>query len=324
MKFVFDPETGQTVGDPFFVQTFGNAIDPDIQPPKTLQYAIGYDQQVSDTIAIGAQYVYKDTSDLIGFEINGGLWSPHPFTDPFNNNQYVLLDLIENPTLLKGNNFGDFCEHIVGGGGASMCNQRRDYWQKYHGLILTFTKRMASNWALNASYTYSKSWGLNPRPLDIRQFNPFYSSLRESDPNTWVNAEGRLQGDRPHMFRIQGVFNQLPLGLNAAVNLDFSTGRPHTRQISVPLEQGRKRVIMERDLRMDNFEVIDLTIGRRFAIGSQVAVNVNGTIYNLLNSDSVTSLESQASQVLSSPGDVFTPGVWTKPRRLQLQVGLQF
>lgn len=322
--FAFDPVLGHKVGDPITDQAFGNAIDPNIEPPRTLQYALGYEQQLSDTMSVGGQYIYKDTTNLIGFEINGGLWAQHPFTDPFTGTQYTLLDLVENPTLVKGNFAGDFCSHIVGGGSASMCNQDLHYFNRYKGLVLTFTKRMSKNWALNASYTRSKSWGLNPRPLDQRQFNPFYGSLRESDPNTWVNAEGLLQGDRPNMFRVQGVWNQLPLGLNLSANVDFSTGRPHTRQFSVGLEQGHKRVIMERDIRLDNIKVIDLTIGRRFALSKGAAILVNGTIYNLLNADNVTDLESQGSQVLSNPGDVYTPGTWTKPRRLQLQVGLQF
>lgn len=322
--YSFDPITNTKVGDPIVDQAFGNAIDPNIQPPRTLQYALGYDQQLTNTIAIGAQYIYKDTTDLIGFEINGGLWAPHPFTDPFTGAQYTLLDLVDNPTLVKGNFAGDFCDHIIGGGSASMCNQNLHYFNKYHGLVLTFTKKMSSNWALNASYTRSKSTGLNPRPLDQRQFNPFYGSLRESDPNTWVNAEGLLQGDRPDMFRVQGVWSQLPLGINAAVNVDFSTGRPHTRQYRVGLEQGGKRVIMERDIRLDPIQVIDLTVGRRFALSKGFNIQLNGTIYNLLNSDNVLDLSSQASQVLANPGDAFTPGTWTKPRRLQLQLGMQF
>jgi len=177
---------------------------------------------------------------------------------------------------------------------------------------------------MNASYTWSKSVGLNPRPLDIRQFNPFYGSTTESDPNTYVNAFGRLQGDRPDMFRIQGVWNNLPWGLNAAANLDFSTGRPFNRQARAGLEQGRKRFIVERGFREPNIKSIDLTVGRRFPLSKGVAALVNATIYNVLNADNPLSLNSQTSQVLVSPGDEFTQGLWTQPRRLQFQLGLQF
>jgi hypothetical protein len=194
------------------------------------------------------------------------------------------------------------------------------YFNKYDGVVFTFTKKMSRNWALNASYTWSRSTGLGPRPLSEIQFNPFYGSTREGDPNTYVNANGLLQGDRTNMFRVQGVWSKLPLGLNAAANVDFSTGMPYTRQFSVGLEQGHKRVIMQRDYRLPAFKMVDLTIGRRFDLSKGVSAQLNGTIYNLLNANNPYEL---ASLVLSE-GEVFTPDAWTKPRRLQIQLGLQF
>lgn len=317
--YAYDPITN-TRGDLSYELNFSSPVDPGIQPPRTLQYALGYDQQLSDTIAIGGQFVYKDTTNLIGFEVNGGSWNPYPFTDPFTGNEYTLLDLVDSPTIQKGNFAGDFCNHIIGGGSASMCNQDLHYFNKYKGLVLTFTKKMSNNWALNASYTRSKSWGLSPRPLEQDQFNPFYGNTRGSDPNAWVNAEGRLQGDRPNMFRIQGFWNKLPLGLNASVNVDFSTGKPNTRQYSVDLTQGFTRVIMARDIRLPNFKVIDLTIGREFDLGKSVRLRLNGTIYNLLNTDN----ELYMASLVLGDGSVFTPDTWAKPRRLQLQLGMHF
>ena len=81
------------------------------------------------------------------------------------------------------------------------------------------------------SYTWSKSTGLIPRMLSQTQFNPFYRSQEGADPNNYVNADGRLQGDRPNMFRAMGVFNNLPWGLTSSVAVDFSDGPPRNRQI---------------------------------------------------------------------------------------------
>jgi hypothetical protein len=316
--WTFDPVLGKQ--DLVFQQNYNNAIDPNVKPPKTLQYALGYDHQLSDNVAVGIQYVYKDTTDLIGWQINGGSWAPTTFTDPFTGKTYTLLNLVDNPTLQKSNSVGDFCDHIIGGGTASMCDQNLSYFQKYHGVVLTFTKKFSNNWALNASYTWSHSYGLNPRPLEQNQFNPFYGSTREADPNAWLNAYGNLQGDRPNMIRAQGVFNNLPWGLTSAVNFDFDNGRPFTRQFSVPLDQGHRRVIMDRDLQNPWFKTIDLTIGKRFPITKGAYAQVNATIYNLLNSSAILDYES----LVLSEGEVFTPLDWTKPRRLQIQTMLQF
>jgi len=298
-------------------------LNPNIDPPRALQYSVGYDHQIGDSIALGAQYVYKDTKDLVGWQILGGSWTPVDFVDPVTGTHYTLLNKDQDnpPILQKGNSPGDFCDHIVGGGTASMCaDAAKGYFQKYHALLLTFEKRFSGNWGLNASYTWSRSTGLIPRMLSQTQFNPFYSGRDGSDPNNFTNADGRLQGDRPHMFRVQGVFFKLPADLQASVSADFSSGRHHVRQFQVPLDQGLTRVILERDLRLSTFKVIDVTIGKRINIGDQVQIRLEGTIFNLLNSNNELSLADLALD----EGEQFTADSWTKPRRLQLRVGFQF
>ena len=66
-------------------------MDPDINPPRTLQYSLGYEQQFGETMSAGVTYVYKDTKDLIGWEIIGGDSEQVPFTDPVTGTQYTLL-----------------------------------------------------------------------------------------------------------------------------------------------------------------------------------------------------------------------------------------
>ena len=81
----------------------GAGVDPDINPPRTLQYSLGYEQQFGETMSAGVTYVYKDTKDLIGWEIIGGDWEQVPFTDPVTGTQYTLLSNVgAPPTLRKG------------------------------------------------------------------------------------------------------------------------------------------------------------------------------------------------------------------------------
>ena len=46
-------------------------------------------------------------------------------------------------------------------------------------------------------------------------------STEGSDPNNYINAEGRLQGDRPNMFRAQAVFFKLPWDIVASRAVDI-------------------------------------------------------------------------------------------------------
>jgi hypothetical protein len=112
--------------------------------------------------------------------------------------------------------------------------------------------------------------------------------------------------------------------LQASVAANFESGRHLTRQIRTPsslLNQGGVPIIMERNLRLDSVQAIDVSIGRQFDIAGDFRLRVQGSIYNLLNSDNPLSV---ASLLLQTPGQTFQPDFWTQPRRLELRVGFEF
>jgi hypothetical protein len=162
---------------------------------------------------------------------------------------------------------------------------------------------------------------LLPRMLEQSQGTAFFSQRRGSDPNSFVNADGRLQADRPHMFRVQAVFFDLPGGMHASTSAEFSSGRAHSRQIRVP--DLRSIVIMEPigTYRYSPIENIDVSIGRNFMFGDRVQLRFDAAVYNLLNSDQ--ELWNQTLQ-LQSPDQTFVPVNWVKPRRMQIHFGLEF
>ena len=311
--FAFNPETGRFDDLLYTIPGDDVQVNKDIKAPRTLQYSAGFEHQFSDSMSGGVQYIYKDTKDLIGWEIIGGNYFTTTFTDPFTGAQYSILNIPDEasrPIIRKGNDPGSFPG-----------SEDLDYFQTYHGVLFTFQRRFSKNFGFNANYTWSKSEGLIPDMLDDTQFNPLYGSRDGSDPNHFINASGRLQGDRPHMFRAQGVFFDLWGGINASFAMDLSSGRPFNRQIRVPTEQGRKSVIMERDLRHSTFKTIDVSVGKIFHLGNDVGIRVDGTIFNILNSDN--ELE-WADLRLASPDETFVPVDWIQPRRLQLRLGFQF
>jgi hypothetical protein len=329
--FLFNPDTNQFE---LQGQSFEDLVPPApgaLDPPRALNYSIGYDRQIGNTMAAGVQYVYKTTKNMVGWSAVGGTYAPADFVDPFTGQHYTLVqyatdadgNFIDPPTLSRGNGPGDICERAPF---ATMCQDGPlpNYHQKYHAVLLTFEKRFADDWALNMNYTWSRSTGLSARPLSQFQNNPSYGSRDGSELiNHYLNAEGRQQGDRPHMFRIQGVFYHLPLGLNASVLADFESGRYYTRQARVSssiLSQRSSRVILEQNLRLEAVKSIDVTVGRKFAFGNGLVARVDGTVYNILNSDTPLEL---ATLVLNA-GETFVPDFWTQPRRLEFRFGFQF
>jgi outer membrane receptor protein involved in Fe transport len=308
--FQQDPTTGQFDILIDEVTSEDLSFNPDMDPPRTLQYSIGYEQQVFGNMSIGAQYIYKTTKDLVGWEILGGTYENVPFTDPFTGREFNIQSQVELPVLRKGNDPGTFPG-----------SENLDYFQRYHGLMISVGRKYAENWAVNGSYTWSRSEGLIPRMLAQEQFNPFYSSREGSDPNNFINAEGSLQGDRPHMFRLQGLV-MLPYEVQLSTSTEFSSGRAHTRQIRVgDLGQGTVSVIMERGFRYSPIQNIDLLIGKRIPLNDRVTLRFEGWVFNLLNDDQELHF---ADLRLQQATDTFTADQWVKPRRLQFRFGVQF
>jgi outer membrane receptor protein involved in Fe transport len=287
-------------------------IDPDLKAPRTLQYALGFETQIGDAYSVGVQGIYKDTTDLVGWEILGdGVYEPLSFTDPFTGDTYTLLDPLVFPSLRKGNSPG-----------FTVDPDADEYWQEYWAVILTFDRRMTDWWSMQASYTYSESTGLIPRFLSQWQFNPFYSSREGADPNSYLNANGQnLQGDRPHMLRVQANF-ELPWGMRANTAVNLQDGRPYTRQGRLPTE-GRPVAILERGFRHGFQNLVDVGLGKSFKLKNGYEINLDVQVLNLLNDVESDWFET----VVLEPGDEFIPasnGGWIKPRRFQLRAGFRF
>jgi hypothetical protein len=240
-----------------------------------------------------------------------GVYEDLPWTDPFTGDVYILKDPIVYPTVRKGNKPG----YTVDG-------YKSEYWQKYWAVILTFERRFADFWSLSANYTYSKSTGLIMDYLAQNQSNPLYGSLWNSDPNSFLNADGqRLQGDRPHMFRVLANF-QLPLDFRVNTMINLQSGRPYSRNAYLPTALRPPAVVAPAgDPGRHGFQYNwDLGVGKRFGLGKNVGIQVDLQILNVLNKTPTDWFES----LELAEGDEFIPNWWVKPRRLQLHLGIEF
>jgi hypothetical protein len=283
-----------------------------LRAPRTLQYSIGFEHAFRDNYSFGVTGLYKDTKDLVGWEImDDGVYEELPFTDPFTGNQYTLLDPIEDPTVRKGNTPGFTIDPEIDG-----------YWQEYWAVIFTFNRRFADFWSMSASYTYSESTGLIPAFLSQWQFNPLYGGKAGSDPNSYLNAnDQRLQGDRPHMLRVQANF-ELPWQMRANTLINLQSGRPYSRQIYLPTERN-PAAIMEpaSDEQRHPFQYLwDIGIGKQFNLGGSAALQVDLQLLNVLNNSATDWWETTRLNA----GDTFLPNWWVKPRRLQVHIGIEF
>ncbi len=286
--------------------------DPGLEPAQTDQYALGYEHQVGTDMAIGVQAVYKETTNMIGWEILGdGLYEFVPFSDPQTGTIYQLANIIEQPTIRKGNRPG----------AGSLAPAGADYGQEYEGYFLTFDKRHSHGWSLQGSYGYSKASGRIPRPVQQFQNSALYASREGSDPNLHINADQLLQGDRKHVLQLQGNFD-LPWHLKATAVFRWLTGRPYHRRALASLNQGLVEIIVEPandSLRLPDQAILDLTLGRRFAFSNGTALRFDAQLFNAFNEDAHDFWASTAYR-----RGQFVPDAYVLPRRLMLRFSVDF
>ena len=295
----------------------GAFLVPGTENSYTWEYTLGYDHQLTSSSAISVQGVYKQTKNMIGWYIGGdGEYDNFDWTDPETGNTYTLRDYSTDPTRSKGNSTGP---------GAYGGDQ--PYEQDYMGLFLVYKKRFSDSWDIMASYSYSKSEGLNPRFLTggdwAGQGEVLYANRSEADPNSFVNADKTLAGDRRHVLRVVGNW-MLPLGFKISSVVNIQSGRIYDRQQQVRLpNRGTTTIITSPgsdSQRLPTQYLWDLGVGKHFNLGKGTALNIDIQILNLLNDGAVEWWRDLNYPVGEEP----LPGGWLLPRRAQLRVRFTF
>jgi len=297
----------------------GNLHHPDLEAPETDQFTVGWERRLGGNFALGIQGVYKESKNLIGWEIlDDGVYEMVPWTNPFSGETEQLYSVLEQPTTRKGN----------GPGAGSKAAPGSSYHQEYDGVVLTLNKRYSDGWSMQSSYTWSNSTGFIPRPLLQSQGSPFYTSNDGRDPNNWINADQALQNDREHVFQFQGNFD-LPWNLIGTATYSFLSGKPYSRQLLVgartsqsPLAQGGQRVIAipaSDDDRLPDQNVLDVALGRRFDVG-QVQLKLDLQLLNAFNEDSHDWWE----ELTVAPDETYVASGYIFPRRLMVRLAVEF
>lgn len=252
----------------YVLEQLGTTVDPDLKAPETDQFTFGYEHQIGKSFTLGIQGIYKESKNLIGWEILGdGLYEFLDWENPFTGETITLASIVEQPSTRKGN----------GPGAGSLAAPGTKFNQEYEGAFISVRKRHTDGWSLQGSYTWSNSTGFLPRPLSQGQGSPFFTGGEGRDPNNWINAEQALQNEREHVLQMQANFD-LPWKLNATVIYSYLDGKPYNRQFragtgssSTRLEQGAQGVIVipaSSDARLPAQNVLDLALGRRFELST--------------------------------------------------------
>ncbi len=266
------------------------AVDPDIKSPFADELSIGVERELFEDFSASATFIAKWEKNLIDdvdrahldwnhYVQTGELvWSGYTAvqgTDPFTGDPVTFYEM--NDT------FGDYGFVFQNVPGTA---------RKYTGLEFKLTKRLSNRWAMQSSYVWSNGRGiLNTSRDQSTGFTGYYD-----DPNSMINAYGRLDYQREHLVKVQGTY-MAPLGITVSGYYQFGSGVPYTRVIRSyeaglgSLYQGGVSIFAEErgSRRLPDQHLLDLRIEKAFQVGrGEIALQFDA--YNVFNNNKATSV----------------------------------
>ncbi len=279
-------------------------IDPNLKPMESREFSLGWQQELTNTMALGFRYVNKS---LIRAIEDVGV---HVFE----------ADGSEAEEFFIANPGEGVAQKILLASGCTSCPAMPKAKRDYDGYEVEFTKRFASNWSLHASYLYSQLKGnysglansdevtatagfARTSPNVNRTFDSLFMLFDQEGQET----TGPLGGDRPHQAKAQlnYAFN---FGTSIGVNEYYYSGTPTTTEMRF---QGAPIFPFGRnDMgRTPNITQTDLNVQHDFRLGGRFNVQIGAIVLNLFDQKEVTNIYpiySTTSILLRTPGCVDT------------------
>ena len=279
------------------------ALDPDTQTPRTDEYSVGVDREITPRLAAAVAYIRKEGSNFIAWTDVGGQYREETRTLPDGRGLPVFV--LTNGTAAR----------------RFLLTNPDGYSLTYNGLVIALDKRRSNGWQAFGSYTFSRTSGLQASSgaaADGAQLSTIApNNTFGRDPNNLTNAEGRLPNDRPHIFRVMGTVDVPRTGFVIAANLQYFSGKPWAASTQVVLPQGDTRILIEPrgTRRLSSQSLLDLRVSRTFgSSGRRVELLLD--VLNLLND---TAEEAVATDNFFS-ANFARPTVFMDPRRAMVSV----
>lgn len=222
---------------------FGNGEVPDtrsltdanLDAMYQSELIFGYNYVNDDDVTYGAKVIYRNLESTIEdvaidaavidyYNANGG-WdsvaNDGPVEDTFTGfHQYVLT----NPGSAMNVYIPETDEFVTLSPEALRYPEAS---RQYTALEFTYSRPFDGVWALDASYTWSHTWGNHEGYVKSDNGQDDAGITTSFDqPGLTDGSNGNLPNDRRHTFKAYGMY-QLPNGLRLGANLLLQSGRPY-------------------------------------------------------------------------------------------------
>jgi outer membrane receptor protein involved in Fe transport len=260
-------------------------VDPNLKPMKTQEFTFGMDHELNKTMSVGVRYSHKwlnRTIEAFGVLVPN-VGEIYRIANPgFGIDQSPLTDPVISPGLVCPN-----------------CQPQPPAKRIYDGVEFRLRKRLSNRWEMDTSYTLSRLFGNyaglansdeNGR-TDPNSSRNFDQLTMYYDHNGHV-VEGRLQTDRPHVFKVQGSYD-FKFGTTVGLYNIIQSGTPLQTQMNhlsgiffFPFGRG--------DLgRTPMVSQTDLLVQHTLPALGRYRINLSANITNLFDQDTVTRLFTQ-------------------------------
>jgi len=279
-------EDGEYVEDFSEFQLPVTPVDPNIRMSHFNEFSIAIERQLSDTVGVELTYINRRTNDFQDFRLGNGEFANVEGFDPVTGITYDLWDHLngdeqdilntnpERQPILNPFDFNNFTQS-----------------RKYDGVGLTVDKRFSNNWMANASYFYGRTRGTDDTSFENGRGSALGPSKNWINPNNHFNAEGSLNGDRPHNVKVTasgrigqyisvGGFFWMQSGTPYQRTYVFRDVEVTGRTVRIFAEErGARRLPMQSNL--------DLRAEGRFRLG-RATVRVAVDLFNIFNASTAT------------------------------------
>jgi hypothetical protein len=273
----YNVATGQ-VEDLFLTSSSENlSVAPDYHPPRTDQFIVGFERELTAKMGVQVNYVRKWGRDF-------GAWRDTV-------GSYVQVPVVDNtgkdPT---GNTINIFKLTTDPGARKYALGNSDGVFTNVNAISVNVTKRM-TRWYANGGITYLRATGAvggSARSTSISQRSALEFQPFGRNPNDFVNLAGRLNGDVGVEYKLQGVV-RLPLGFQASANVESRAGAHRIRVRSLPQSitgQPSTTVLLQPrgDFgRLPSFTLLDARLQKEFPLGRGARFSLFVDALNLNN-----------------------------------------
>ena len=250
-----------------------NLIDPDLRPMRTQEFSVGLDHELNRVTVASVRYTHKQLDRAIedvGTTVPG----------------VGRVFMVANP------GYG-MAEYTLGENFPVQPPATRDY----DGIEFRLGRRFRNNWAAGVSYLYSRLWGNYPGLASSDEGGRTSPNVEQSFDTLHMAYDlrgnlvmGRLGSDRPHIFKLFGMYD-FSWGTMISTGILWQSGRPLSLQMSqhqhLFFPEGRGSMG-----RTPPWFQVGLTVQQNFRLPGDMRVNLQVNIINLFDTDTVDDVDT--------------------------------